>query len=114
MQSNMYQNVTINNVVFKPRNPFAINIKALHNDPKQWKEPKKFVPERFDPQSEWYKKPDGGMRNPLTFCPFLGGKRICIGKTFAEITIRFTVSMLYHHFDFQFTEETLANRVPLC
>lgn len=41
------------------------------------------------------------MRNPLTFSPFLGGKRVCLGKTFAEVLIRFTIPLLYHHFDFK-------------
>lgn len=44
------------------------------------------------------------MRNPLTFGPFLGGKRICIGKTFAEVAVRFTVPLLYYHFDFEFVD----------
>jgi cytochrome P450 len=41
------------------------------------------------------------MRNPLTFSPFLGGKRVCLGKTFAEVMIRFTIPILFHHFDFK-------------
>jgi cytochrome P450 len=32
----------------------------------------------------------------------MGGKRICLGKTFAEVTVRFTVPLLFHHFDFEF------------
>jgi len=68
------------------------------------------VPERFDSHSEWFKTPSGGNRNPLTFAPFLGGKRICIGKTFAEVTVRFTIPMLYYFFDFEFSKETLADK----
>ena len=71
------------------------------------------MPERFDSQSEWFKRPDGGARNPLTFTPFLGGKRICIGKTFAEVTTRFTIPLLYYHLDFEFSEHTLANKPPV-
>lgn len=67
-----------------------------------------FVPDRFDSNSEWSRRPDGGNRNPLTFSPFLGGKRICVGKTFAEVMIRYTVPLLYFHFDF-----TLVNPVHL-
>ena len=86
-----------------------INFRALHFDPTQWIEPEKFVPDRFDSHSEWYKTPSGGNRNPLTFAPFLGGKRICIGKTFAEVTVRFTIPMLFYFFDFEFSKETLAD-----
>jgi len=77
-------------------------MQSLHLDPEQWKEEERFVPDRFDPSSDWYKKPDGQKHNPLTFNPFLGGKRICPGKTFAEIVVRFTIPMLYYHFDFKF------------
>jgi len=43
----------------------------------------------------------------LAFNPFLGGKRICIGKTFAEVTIRYTVPLLFHYFDFEFTNPSV-------
>ena len=50
----------------------------------------------------WQLTPDGKPRNPQAFTPFMGGKRICLGKTFAEVTIRFTVPLLFHAFDFEF------------
>jgi cytochrome P450 len=34
----------------------------------------------------------------------MGGKRVCLGKTFAELNARFTIPMLLHHFDFEFVE----------
>jgi cytochrome P450 len=57
----------------------AINIKALHNDPSVWREPKSFLPERFDPSNELYLKPDGTRRDPMSFLPFSSGARNCIG-----------------------------------
>ena len=45
---------------------------------------------------------EGKPRNPLAFTPFLGGKRICIGKTFAEVAIRYTIPIIFAHFDFEF------------
>ena len=45
---------------------------------------------------------DGKMRNPMSFTPFMGGKRVCLGKTFAEVTIRFTLPLLFYYFDFEF------------
>lgn len=83
---------------------FQISFESVHHDPAQWKEPSKFVPERFDKESEWSHTPEGKPRHPLAFTPFMGGKRICLGKTFAEVTIRFTVPLLYHFFDFQFVD----------
>ena len=34
----------------------------------------------------------------------MGGKRVCLGKTFAEVTTKFTVPLLFHFFDFEFTK----------
>mmetsp|Transcript_9700 Transcript_9700/g.13254 ORF Transcript_9700/g.13254 Transcript_9700/m.13254 type:complete len:104 (-) Transcript_9700:78-389(-) len=64
-----------------------------------------FKPERFDPSSEWYLKPDGKKRSPFAFSPFLGGVRVCLGKTFAEVTLRMTLPLYYHCFDFEFVKE---------
>ena len=38
----------------------------------------------------------------------MGGKRVCLGKTFAETNIRFTIPLLFHHFDFKFVSEDQA------
>jgi len=35
----------------------------------------------------------------------MGGKRVCLGKTFAETNIRFTIPLLYHHFEFSFVDK---------
>ncbi len=63
------------------------------------------MPERFDKESEWSLTPDGKQRNPMAFTPFFGGKRICIGKTFAETAVRFTVPLIFYHLDLEFIEE---------
>jgi len=62
-----------------------------------------FIPDRFDPKSKYFRRPDGGVRHPLAFSPFLGGKRICLGKSLAEVLTRFTVPLIFYHFDFEFT-----------
>jgi len=94
------QSTGLDPVRIKADEMFFICFRLLHHDKFQWKKPLEFRPERFDPKSEWYKRPDGGPRHPLAFCPFSGGKRVCIGKTFAEITVKFTIPVLYHYFDF--------------
>jgi cytochrome P450 len=38
----------------------------------------------------------------LAFTPFLGGKRICLGKTLVEVMVRFTIPLLFYHFDFEY------------
>ena len=79
----------------------------IHHDPVQWREPHKYVPDRFDtrtPNNIWSLTTDGKQRNPLSFTPFFGGKRICLGKTFAETVVKFTIPLIYHHVDFAFVQ----------
>jgi cytochrome P450 len=72
-----------------------------HKDKSQWKEPDRFVPERFDSlNKEWYLTPDRKQRHAYSFVAFHGGQRVCMGKTFAELVIRFAIPILLHKFDF--------------
>ena len=83
----------------------------MHKNPKEWQKPFEFIPERFDSNSEYFKRPDGTPRNPLAFMPFLGGKRICLGKTFAETTLKLVLPLYFYHFDFEFVnKEDKENR----
>ena len=87
----------------------VINMQQIQHDSKEWREPEKFIPERFDSQSEYYLRPDGGKRHPLAFNPFIGGKRICLGKTFAEIVAKFVVPALLTKYKFVFEDKDLAS-----
>jgi len=80
----------------------------------QWQEPDKFISERFDPQSPYFKRPDGGIRHPLAFGAFLGGQRVCLGKAFAETMVRFTISILLYHYSFEILDtEQVKNKPPM-
>lgn len=96
--------VNINGVDFTPEMRFWINIKAINSDPFEWINPAEFNPDRFDPASPMYKRPDGTARNPLSYTPFSAGHRICIGKTFAEIVVSFSLPLVLYHLDFEFTD----------
>ena len=92
-------------IVVKKGTPYSVMFEAIHHDPVQWPEPSKFQPLRFDTKNKnnvWALTSEGKPRNPLAFTPFFGGKRICLGKSFAEVTVRFTIPILFHHFDFEF------------
>ena len=51
--------------------------------------------------------PDGKKRNPFSFLPFGGGKRVCFGKTVAQLTSKFFATYMTQLFDFEFVEKDL-------
>lgn len=77
-----------------------IAIHNIHHNTKYWKDPELFIPERFDPTSTYYLQPDGKKRHPMSFIPFIGGKRICTGKTFAEVVAKLVVPALLGKYEF--------------
>lgn len=90
----------------------AVDIYALHNNPNEWREPEKFIPERFDPESEYYLTPGGKKRNSASYMPFLLGQRSCFGKTYAEVAIRTVASILIYHFDWTIEDEDFKHYTP--
>jgi len=85
------QTMQKNGLTMNPNDNIVINMHQLHQDPDQWINPEKFIPERFDPESKYYLTPEGKKRHPFAFSPFFGGRRICIGKSFAEIVSKVVV-----------------------
>lgn len=67
-------------------------IANLHRDPKYWKDPATFVPERFDPDQ-------GDSRPKNVYLPFGTGPRTCIGNNFALMEIVMVLSKLVYNFD---------------
>lgn len=91
---------------------FQINMMALHHNKQEWITPEKFIPDRFDPSSSYYLRPDGKKRSPFSFGPFLGGKRICLGKTFAENIAKSVLAIIISQFDFKFCDPSHYDRKP--
>jgi len=90
----------------------TIMLSKLSNDPKEWIEPERFIPERFDATSRYFLTPAGTRRNPYSHSPFLGGMRICIGKTFIEMVSKLTLPTLLMHFKFDFCEGVDRETIP--
>lgn len=111
----------------------TIVMSHLCNDPAEWIEPGRFIPERFSQDSPYFLTPEGKRRNPYSFSPFLGGNRICIGKTgrlvqpriqlflrtnlhskktFIEVVSKLTVPTLLSHVKFEFKEGVDRDSVP--
>lgn len=91
---------------------FVVHIKGLHHNPKEWQRPSEFLPERWDSDSPLSLTPSGHKRDPMSFVPFTGGKRVCFGKTFAEVSGRIVTTMLVHAFEFEFVDDKFMSEFP--
>mmetsp|Transcript_25635 Transcript_25635/g.19393 ORF Transcript_25635/g.19393 Transcript_25635/m.19393 type:complete len:94 (-) Transcript_25635:94-375(-) len=89
-----------------------VDIYALQRNEKEWIDPNEFIPERFDPNSNYFKTPSGQKRHPMSYGPFLGGKRICLGKTFAEQITKVIFTMIVWNFEFEFDDKKFYTEKP--
>ncbi|RDX74626.1 Cytochrome P450 78A3, partial [Mucuna pruriens] len=74
-----------------------VNMWAICRDPRVWKDPLEFMPERF--------VTTGGdadfsiLGSDLRLAPFGSGRRVCPGKTLGLATVNFWVASLLHEFE---------------
>lgn len=90
-----------------------LNVYGMHFNETQWQKPTEFIPERFDLDSPYSLTPTGDKRHPMAWIPFNGGKRVCFGKTFAEVNLKILQTYLTQHFDFDFVNKKFYEKVPI-
>lgn len=85
-----------------------IMMSSLHHDPAQWgARHNEFIPERFDPDSEHFKAPNGKSRHPYAYAPFFGGHRVCLGKTFAEVVAKKLITTILKFYTLEHANESM-------
>jgi cytochrome P450 len=65
--------VKVGNITMRPGDMVTCHLYGIHRDPREWQQPEEFIPERFDPDSKFFKTPSGKKRNPMSFIPFIAG-----------------------------------------
>ena len=107
------QDAIIGNINIRKGDTFIVNSHYLHSDGKEWQKPGEFIPERFDNTNPISKTPSGNKRNPGSWVPFAGGKRVCFGKTFAETSLKLVAIYLCHYFNFSFVDKKFETEFPV-
>lgn len=78
----------------------VVNAWAIHRDPKNWKDPLEFRPERFL-NSNIGRDYNG---NDYDYIPFGSGRRICVGISLAEKLVPYLLASLLHSFNWELPE----------
>ncbi|XP_037495396.1 cytochrome P450 71B34-like [Jatropha curcas] len=86
---------SINGYEIYPKTRVHVNVWAIGRDPKTWKNPEEFFPERFIDNSIDFRGQN------YEFLPFGGGRRVCPGITMALSLVEIALANLLFCFDWK-------------
>lgn len=87
-----------------------IFIASNHFNPKKWHDPNRFIPERFDQNSEYYFKPGSeDVRDSSAFIPFSIGARRCPGDAYALNAMKALVAYTVLRIEYTIDKEVLKD-----
>ncbi|MCD9559423.1 hypothetical protein HAX54_017353 [Datura stramonium] len=88
------QQCEVNGYVIPNKTIALVNMYAMGRDPEYWRDPEKFMPDRFNDVEI-----KGSTNVPMEFLAFGFGKRSCPGMSFGIASIELTLARLLYHFD---------------
>lgn len=80
-------------------------------DPSQWHKPREYIPDRFNPESEYFFKPGqpGAVRNPKSWIPFSSGIRTWPGKALAIYEAKAIIARLMYNMEYDIDQDLINN-----
>lgn len=98
-------------VELKKGSHIMLNIGACHFNPVQWHEPNLYIPDRFDPESNYYTKPGSQEpRDACAFLPFSFGQRACPGSIYAMLWIKTMLSFFLWRVEYSIPQKFLDKK----
>ncbi|KAG2219787.1 hypothetical protein INT45_008878 [Circinella minor] len=97
------EDVELNGTFIPKGTLIDVDIYNLHRNPKYWKEPETFNPDRFAPGGE----ADSHSTSGYPWFAFSNGGRQCIGMNFSMVQQRVVLSMLLRKYTFTLPEDSL-------
>ncbi|KAL1544679.1 premnaspirodiene oxygenase-like [Salvia divinorum] len=84
-----------------------VNVWAMHRDPRFWKDPEEFEPERFENEDVDF------IGGDIHYLPFGVGRRMCPGIMFGLATVEQAIAQLLYHFDWRLPEDVRARDLDM-
>ena len=108
---NAKEKVHICGIDFEKGTSFRFDTVTPHHEDAYWLDPKSFIPERHDPESEFYtkSKEQGKIPHTLSRRTFGVGPRMCPGQALAMFEIKVILIYILTHFNIQFDEKDINN-----
>ena len=106
------QNIEIWGLEIDKNTILAVNWALPHYNTKEWHNPTEFIPERFDPESDFFFKPNSDkkeVRSQNSYIPFSLGLSSWMGQSFAKLELRVVLSRIISNLTFSINSDQLNN-----